>query len=182
MALDEITERMMRITSALRDANVPYALVGGQAVALWVASRNPSAIRTTKDVDILLSRDDVGRARAAARGVAMDYYELMGVAMFLDQNNPDPRHAVHVVWAGEFLMPGRPLPSPGLDERLVLPPGIDVVTLEALVRMKLMANRDHDRVHLRDMIGIGLVGHEHLAGLPPILADRLRALLDEPAQ
>lgn len=179
MALDEISNRMERITSALRGASVPHALVGGQAVALWVSSRNPSATRTTKDVDILLNRGDLGRARAAARTIEMDYFETMGVGMFLERAKPDPRHGVHIVWAGEFIAEGRPLPSPTMEERQTLPPGFDVVTLPALVRMKLMANRDHDRVHLRDLIGVGLVGHEHLAGLPPILADRLDALLND---
>ena len=37
----------------------PYALVGGQAVALWVATKDPAAVRTTKDVDILLRRQEM---------------------------------------------------------------------------------------------------------------------------
>jgi len=45
--------------------------------------------------------------------------------------------------------------------------------------MKLLANRDQDRVHLRDMIDVGLVGRELLGGLPPLLAERLAALLTE---
>ncbi len=54
MALDDVTDRLHRVTRALGDANVPYALVGGQAVALWVATKDPAAVRTTKDVDLLL--------------------------------------------------------------------------------------------------------------------------------
>ncbi len=42
-----------------------------------------------------------------------------------------------------------------------------------------MANRDHDRVHLRDMIDVGLVGRDLLAGMPTELAERLNALLTE---
>ncbi|HYO25915.1 MAG TPA: nucleotidyl transferase AbiEii/AbiGii toxin family protein, partial [Lacipirellulaceae bacterium] len=158
MALDDVAARMTRITTALSDAGVPYALVGGQAVALWVATCDPSAIRTTKDVDLLLDRSDLGRGRQAARGAGMDYFEIMGVGMFLEHRDPNPRHAVHIVWAGEMLMPDRPLPSPRIDERETLPPGLQVVSLAGLVRMKLMANRDQDRVHLRDMIGVGLFG------------------------
>ena len=59
MALDEVTERLRRITSALDEAGVPYARVGGQAVALWVATRDAGAVRTMKDVDLvgLVTRD-----------------------------------------------------------------------------------------------------------------------------
>ena len=45
--------------------------------------------------------------------------------------------------------------------------------------MKLMANRDQDRVHLRDMIDVGLVDRDFLDDLPGELADRLGELLTE---
>jgi hypothetical protein len=32
MALDKVTDRLNRITAALTKLNVPYALIGGQAV------------------------------------------------------------------------------------------------------------------------------------------------------
>jgi hypothetical protein len=45
--------------------------------------------------------------------------------------------------------------------------------------MKLVAFRDQDRVHLRDMIDVGLVTRDYLSGLPMELAQRLDALLTE---
>ena len=45
--------------------------------------------------------------------------------------------------------------------------------------MKLQANRDQDRVHLRDMIDVGLVGRDLLDRLPSDLAPRLETLLAE---
>jgi hypothetical protein len=45
--------------------------------------------------------------------------------------------------------------------------------------MKLMANRDQDRVHLRDLIGVGLVARGLLDDLPTELAARLDQLLTE---
>ncbi len=77
MALDDVTDRMRRITGALESASVEYALVGGQAVALWVATKEPAAVRTTKDVDLLIRREDLPRARAAALSVDMDYFEVI---------------------------------------------------------------------------------------------------------
>lgn len=179
MALDDVTDRLQRITRALEEASVPYALVGGQAVALWVATKDPGAVRTTKDVDILLNRADLGRARAAALGVGMDYFEVLGVGMFLDRSDANPRRAVHLLWAGEKVTADCALPSPTIEDRLDLEPGKAVVSLAGLVRMKLVANRDQDRVHLRDLIDVGLVSRDLLGDLPPDLASRLDALLSE---
>src|SRR5713226_7270748 len=142
MALDDVTTRLERITKAFEQASIPYALVGGQAVAIWVATRDPAAVRTTKDVDILLRRKDLGQARAAALSVGLEYFEVMGVGMFLERADSNPRKAVHLLWAGEKVRPEYPLPSPGIDESEMLEPGKHVVTLPGLVRMKLMANRD----------------------------------------
>jgi len=61
----------------------------------------------------------------------------------------------------------------------MLEPGKPVVSLAGLVRMKLMANRDQDRVHLRDLIDVGLVDRDLLQTLPPDLAGPLDLLLSE---
>jgi hypothetical protein len=182
MALDEVTERMRRIGQALNEAQIEYAFVGGQAVALWVATKDPAAVRTTKDVDILLRRDDLPRARAAAATVAMDYFEVQGVGMFLERSDPNPRRAVHLLWSGEKVRPDYSLPSPSVDEREMLEENTPVVSLAGLVQMKLLSNRDQDRVHLRDLIGVGLIGRDLLSSLPTDLASRLDALLCETGQ
>jgi hypothetical protein len=179
MALDEVTDRLQRIARALDEAQVAYALVGGQAVALWVATKDPAAVRTTKDVDILLRREDLSKARAAAAAVALDYFETMGVGMFLERTDPNPRKGIHLLWAGEKVRPENPLPAPAIEERELLEPGKSVVTLAGLVRMKLMSNRDQDRVHLRDLIDVGLIDRDQLNGLPAELASRLDTLLAE---
>lgn len=179
MAVDEVTRRLERITAALNQAGVPFALVGGQAVALWVATKDPAAVRTTKDVDILLRRDDLPRARGAASTANMDYFEAIGVGMFLERDDPNPRKAVHLIWAGEKVRPDCALPAPTIDERELLEPGKPVVTLEGLVVMKLQAFRDQDRVHLRDMIDVALIDRNLMKGLIPELAARLDQLLGE---
>ncbi len=179
MALEDVTQRLERITRALEEASVPYALVGGQAVAMWVATREPAAVRTTKDVDLLLSRQDLAPARAAALSAGMEYFEVMGVGMFLERDDPNPRNGVHLVWAGEKVRPEYPLPSPTIDDRQMLERGKPVVSLSGLVRMKLIANRDLDRVHLRDLIEVGLIGRDELEKLPAGLADLLQTLLAE---
>ena len=119
------------------------------------------------------------KARTAATSAGFDYFEVMGVGMFLDRDDPNPRRAVHIVWAGEKVRPEYDYPSPTMDQRLELLPGINVLSLPGLVKMKLIANRDQDRVHLRDMIDVGLVSRELLGQLPKPLADRLDLLLAE---
>ena len=52
--------------------------------------------------------------------------------------------------------------------------------LDSLVVLKLLSNRDKDRTHLRDLIGVGLVDASWLDKVPPELADRLKQILDTP--
>jgi hypothetical protein len=179
MAMDKLTDRLNRITGALTKMSVPYALVGGQAVILWVSTKDPDAVRTTKDVDILINRGDLPKARAAALSVGMEYFEVIGVGMFLEPNDLNPRHGVHLVWAGEKVKAEDPLANPAIEDRQELEPTKSVVSLPGLVRMKLMANRDRDRVHISDLIDVGLIDRAMLDGLPAELATRLDALLTE---
>jgi hypothetical protein len=46
--------------------------------------------------------------------------------------------------------------------------------------MKLTSFRDKDRVHIRDLIDVGLVDATWLARLPPPLIERLRSVLATP--
>jgi hypothetical protein len=179
MALEDVDLRLQRICHALDKSGVPFALVGGQAVAIWVAQREPAAVRTTKDVDILLDRDDLSKAKAAARTVELDFFEVLGVGMFLERSDPNPRKAVHIIWSGEKVRPEYELPSPKVDERIEISPGMFVVDLPGLVRMKLLSYRDQDRVHLRDMIEVGLIDRGFFESLSPSLVARLEPLLTE---
>jgi hypothetical protein len=176
MALDDVTERLERITRCFDDAGVRYALVGGQAVALWVATVDPAAVRTTKDIDVLLDRSDLPQARAAAQSVGMDYFETMGVGMFIDRREPNPRTGVHIVWAGEKVRAHELIAAPTIDARQTLPGGRHVISLAKLLEMKLTAFRDQDRVHVRDMIDVGLVDASVITDLPPELVRRLDEL------
>ena len=70
-----------------------------------------------------------------------------------------------------------PAPDPAESE-----PGaqFQVVSLPALLLMKLDSNRLKDRVQVLDLIGVGLVDASWLPRLPPALAERLQQLLDNP--
>jgi hypothetical protein len=70
-------------------------------------------------------------------------------------------------------------PCPELDES-ERAAEFQVLTLSALVRMKLISWQLNDRVDLRDLIGVGLLDSTWPARLPPPLAGRLQELLDNP--
>jgi hypothetical protein len=57
---------------------------------------------------------------------------------------------------------------------------VQVVALEALVRMKLNSYCDQDRTHLGEMIEVGLVNDSWPSRFPRQLATRLQQLLDTP--
>src|SRR5438093_9499869 len=64
-AVAKVRERLLRATAALNKAGVLYAVVGGNAVASWVATIDEGAIRNTRDVDILVRRSDLPALTAA---------------------------------------------------------------------------------------------------------------------
>ena len=178
-AVAKVRERLLRATSALGRAGVPYAVVGGHAVATWVATVDEGAVRNTRDVDLLVRRSDLPAVGAALEQAGFVRDELLDVVMFRDGPEGKPSEAVHLLFAGERVRPDHPLPAPQI-EAVAGPENFAVITLEALVVMKLMSNRDKDRTHLRDLLGVGLIDASWLPRVPPELAARLQHLLDTP--
>ena len=54
-AVERVRERMHRAADVLEQAGIPYAVIGGNAVAAHVGRVDESAVRNTQDVDILFS-------------------------------------------------------------------------------------------------------------------------------
>jgi hypothetical protein len=179
MAAEKVKERLRRATRALDSARVPYAVVGGNAVAEWVGRVDEDAVRNTRDVDLLVRRSDLAAVRTALEAAGFVYHQLLDVDMFIDGPQGKPSGAVHLLYAGEKVRPEYEHPSPNLDES-ERAAEFQVAKLEALVLMKLMSWRDKDRTHLRDMIGVGLIDGTWPARFPPPLSERLQQLLDNP--
>jgi hypothetical protein len=178
-AVAKVRERLLRATSALNAAKTPYAVVGGNAVASWVATVDEGAIRNTRDVDILVRRADLREVTTAMQGAGFVADEVLGVVMFRDGAEGKPSEAVHLLFSGERLRPGDLFPSPEI-QTVDDPANFRVINLESLVVMKLMANRRKDQVHIEDLIGLGLVDDSWLGKLPAELAARLKHILDTP--
>jgi hypothetical protein len=179
MAAERVKERLSRATRALDAAGVPYAVAGGNAVAEWVGRVDEGAVRTTRDVDLLVRRSDLPAARAALEAAGFVYHRVLNVDTFIDGSQGKPSDGVHLVFAGEKVRPGDEFPMPDLDEseRAV---EFQVATLDAVVRMKLIAFRRKDQVHLLDLIGVGLLDATWPGRLPAPLGQRLQQLLDDP--
>jgi hypothetical protein len=178
-AVERVRERLLRATAALESAGVPYAVAGGNAVAAWVSRVDEAAVRNTQDVDLLINRADLDRAKTALGAAGFVYRHVKSVDMFLDGPDAKARDAVHIVFAAEKVRSEYDEPAPSIDEAELNPP-FRVLTLDALVRMKLTSYRDKDRVHLRDLIEVGLIDKSWPARLPKTLATRLQELLDSP--
>ncbi|NLE36952.1 MAG: nucleotidyl transferase AbiEii/AbiGii toxin family protein [Pirellulaceae bacterium] len=176
-AVEDVRQRACRAAGALRQAGIPHVVVGGNAVAAWVARVDREAVRNTKDVDLLVQRRDLDRIVAELTAVGFVHQNVAGVDLFLDGPNGSVRSAIHLVFAGEKVRPTHPLPAPELSESI---PGPDfaVPTLEALVRMKLTAFRLKDQVHLIDLLDLGLIDAAWRDQLPDELADRLAQLIE----
>jgi hypothetical protein len=179
-AVEKVRDRLIRSTRALEAAGVPYAVVGGNAVAAWVSEVDESAARNTQDVDILLRREDLERATEALSAAGFIRKIGAGITMFLDGPDAKARDAVHVVFANEKVRPDYEFPAPDVEGAVLKAGRFRVVPLQDLVRMKLTSNRDKDRTHIRDFIFVGLVDAQWPDSMPAGLADRLRRILDNP--
>ena len=178
-AVEKVRLRLLRAATALEQAKIPYAVVGGNAVAAWVARVDESAVRNTQDVDILLRRGDLETAKNALAAAGFVYRHVKGVDMFLDGPEAKARDAVHVVFSGEKVRPEYLLPVPDVTDAEQTPE-FRLLNLEPLVRMKLTSFRRKDQVHVLDLAEVGLVDESWVNRYPPELSERLRELLDSP--
>ena len=180
-AVEKVQERLRKAAGVLEEAGIPYAVVGGNAVRIWVAQVDEAAVRNTRDVDILVRRDDLPRIRQALESIGFVYRHAAGMTMFLDGDQAKARDSVHLVFSREMVREDDPEPNPDL-EPYEYGGGFRTLPLETLVRMKLNSYRLKDRVHLLDMISVGLIDESWLAKYPGTLRSRLQDLLENPDQ
>jgi hypothetical protein len=178
-AVEKVRDRLLRATKALDDGKIPYAVVGGNAVAAWVARVDEAAVRNTQDVDIVLRRDDLEAAKEAMARAGFIYRHVKSIDMFLDGPDAKARDAVHILFAGEKVRQDDLLPVPELSEAEGTP-AFKLLNLEPLVAMKLTSFRLKDRVHLLDMIDVGLIDESWPSRFPAELSTRLKELLNNP--
>ncbi len=180
-SMDRVELRLRRTVAILESAAVPFAIVGGNAVRIWVAQVDPGAVRATNDVDVLVRSEDLGTIQEAMLAQGFIYRKAAGLAKFLEGDGDSVRNAIHLVLAGEMIRKDDYEPNPEI-EPTVVGDGIRTLPLDRLVRMKLNSYRLKDRVHIIDMIQVGIINQDWPAKYPGPLADRLKSLLDNPDQ
>ncbi len=184
-AVAQVRRRLERAAATLAAAGVPYAVVGGNAVAAWVSRVDVAAVRNTRDVDLLLRPEDFDAAKRALEAAGFVHRRVTSLGragsmdVFLEGADGKVRDALHILWAGEAAVPGALEPTPELAETEPAD-GFQLVPLATLVRMKLISFRDKDRVHLRDLASVGLIDSSWPARFPAALAERLQSVLDDP--
>lgn len=93
-AVNKVQERLLKAARALEAGNVEYAVIGGNAVAAWVAKIDEGAVRTTRDVDILIRQADLDATKAAMDAVGFEYHFTYGVhgepRLFVERPNGKP--------------------------------------------------------------------------------------------
>ena len=178
-AVEKVKDRLRRVTRALNAADIPYAVIGGNAVQHWVSQVDESVVRNTQDVDIILNESDLEKAIPVLEAAGFIFRRVAGITMFLDGPNAKARDAVRVLFAGKKVREEYAEPVPEIDQYEWIE---DARTLpfERLVKMKLTSFRRKDQVHILDMISIGLIDATWLDRFSPQLRSRLQELLDNP--
>lgn len=177
-AVERVERLLKQVTSALDDARVDYAVIGGNAVATWVATRDAGAIRATKDVDILLRRSDLQRVADVLAPLGFISEEVMGIPVFMEASHPLPSQGVHVIVANEKVRPTSRYAAPDVRSAIRSVSGHLVLDLLPLVLMKLDAFRLRDQTHLVDMLSIGLLDASWKDKLPQDLQPRFEQVLE----
>ena len=178
-AVEKVRQRLLRATGVLEAANIPYAVVDGNAVMAWVEQVDESALRNTQDVDLAIRREDLDRVKEALATVGFIYRRAAGIEMFLDGPEAKARDVVHIVFSGEKVREDYLAAVPDVSEYTSFK-AYRVLGLESLVRMKLTSYRRKDQVQIQDMIDVGLIDESWPARFPNELGQRLQHLLDTP--
>jgi len=167
-----------RIARFLAAEQIRYELVGGGAVMVQVNRVEPSAVRNTKDVEIMIHRDDLEKIKHTAQRHGFTFRHAAGLDMLLPPGETKARNAIHLIFSGEKATAGQALPNPPLRPEHLSMHGVEVavIPVQDLVQMKLSNNRDIDRVHVRDLDSVGLITAEVEKALPSVLSARLEEI------
>ena len=111
-----LTNDLEQIVRALRNAGVPFEIVDGVAVNAHILLRHRSRSFVTRDIDILIHRNDLERAAAAAEPFGYRAKKMVG-GYTLIRPGQDLAEGVHLIFVGEKSKstqpPGAPGPAPG---------------------------------------------------------------------
>lgn len=120
-----------KIAMALVAAEIPFELIGGGAVMVHVNRVEPSAVRNTKDVNIMVHRRDLERIKEAAVKHGFTFRLAAGVDMLLPPGETQARNAVHLIFTGENVRPNQAMPNPPLRPQHLSVHGVEVAVVRS---------------------------------------------------
>ena len=170
--LQDLFNLAARVEKAFRAAGLEYRVVGGLAAYLYVEEAESDAGRLTKDIDILVRRQDLRRIAEAVEPFGLEYRHAAGVDMLVQKGAPSARRAVHMIFEGEKVRPEYSEAAAKIGEGRQIQ-GIPVIPIADLVTMKLTSFRLKDQAHIQDLDEQGLITPEIEAGLSEFLRARL---------
>jgi hypothetical protein len=170
--LDQLFDLAALVEKAFHAAGIDYRVVGGLAAYLYVEEAQPDAGRLTRDIDILVCREDLEKITRAVKPWGLSYRNVAGVDMLIQLAHPGATRAVHLLFTGEKVRPECSEAAPEITSGKLIR-GMRLAPLADLVRMKLTSFRAKDEAHLKDLDEAGLITLEIEEGLPAILRDRL---------
>jgi hypothetical protein len=165
-----------KIARVLADGDIPYELIGGLAVLVHVEEANPEYTTLTRDVDLMIRREDLEGVKEAAAAQGFRFRHTAGVDMLMYGKTDSARNAVHLIFSGELVRPNQAAPNPPIapEKKRIHGGEVMVIPVRDLVRMKLSSFRLKDQVHIKSMDAAGLITAEVEATLPAELSTRLQ--------
>ena len=172
--MHSLVNDLENITKTLHAAGVRFEIVGGVAVNAHILSLHRSRSFVTRDIDILVNRDDLGRITDAAE--SLGYQAKMVGGYTLIRPEQDLAEAIHLIFAGEKSKSTQLSPRPALhpENKQLFDITIPVAPLMDLIRMKLNSLRPKDVIHLETLDDVGLITPVIERELSPVLQERLK--------
>lgn len=176
-AMYNLLDDLDQIIKVMTQANVAFEVIGGMAVnAHLYASEQASRAFVTRDIDLLVERNDLPAIVQVAEAAGYTARRIMGGHMLIKPGQ-QPAEAVHLVFSGERSRSDNLLPHPAVrpEQKQLFGVVVPVAALSDLVRMKLNSHRAKDLVHLQILDSCGLISPQLEQELPAVLFERLEA-------
>jgi hypothetical protein len=173
--MHSLVNDLERIVKVLQDARVSFEVIGGVAVNAHILSLHRSRSFVTRDIDVLIHREDLERVARAAESLGYRAKKMMG-GYTLIRPEQELAEAVHLLFVGEKSKSTQPFPHPALnpEEKHLFGITIPVAPVRDLLQMKLNSLRPKDLIHVETLDEVGLITPTLERELPPALQERLK--------
>jgi len=127
-----------KITDTLTAEGIPHELIGGLAVLVHVEEADPTHSVLTRDVDLMVRREDLERIQHAAAKNGFRFRHTTGLDMLLYGDADSARNAVHLIFSGEKVRSNQANPNPPIapEKKRILGEDVPVIPVADLLRMK----------------------------------------------